>query len=203
VSNTPDFESLAGGPDLGEEERSRLLTAHEALLAAGPPAELSPRLARAPRVDAHVVRIPSGRRRAMMVLAAALALVAFTVGASLNRPGSTAFAAAWTHPMKGTAAAPNAVATISGTKKDSAGNWQMRLQAAGLPKLRGREYYILWLTKHGRPIAECGSFVVGDGATVETFAEPYEVHEFDGWVVTRWRGPKSPTGPALLKTQTV
>ena len=41
---------------------------------------------------------------------------------------------------------------------------------------------------------------MSDGTTVATFAEPYEVHEFDGWVVTRWRAPKAPLGPALLKT---
>jgi hypothetical protein len=102
--------------------------------------------------------------------------------------------------MRPTAAAPNAWASLSGTQRDSAGNWKMLLKTGGLPQLAGKQYYILWLTKNGRPVAACGTFLVGDGTTVETFAEPYEVHDFDGWVVTKWSGPKAPMGPALLKT---
>jgi hypothetical protein len=200
---TPDFESLVGGADLAEDERARLLAAHEALLIAGPPAELSPALARAPRVDAAVVAFPSGRRRATWLLAAAVALVAFALGTATSQKSGGAFAATWTHEMRGTTAAPKAWAAISGTKKDAAGNWKMLLKTTGLPKLQGKDYYILWLTKHGRPVAQCGTFVVGGGTTVATFAEPYEVKEFDGWVVTLWRGPKAPQGPALLKTASV
>jgi hypothetical protein len=200
---TPDFESLVGEGDLPAEERARLLSVHEALIIAGPPAELPPALARAPHVEAEIVRFPSGRRRATWAVAAAVALVAFALGTATSQKKEQAFAAAWTHEMQGTAAAPHAWASISGTKRDSAGNWKMLFKTTGLPQLHGNEYYILWLTKHGRPVAECGSFLVNGDTTVATFAEPYEVHEFDGWVVTRWRGPKTPTGPALLKTPTV
>jgi hypothetical protein len=195
-----DFESLVGGADLTEGERSQLLSAHEALLLAGPPAELSPALAGAPRVDAEVVALPRGRRRAAWLLAAAIALVAFALGTTTNRYGGEAFAAAWTHQLQPTKAAPaGAWASIAGSKRDSAGNWKMLLKTGGLPQLHGKDYYVLWLTKNGKPVAECGTFLVKDGTTVATFAEPYEVKEFDGWVVTHWRGPKAPVGPALLK----
>jgi hypothetical protein len=199
-----DFETLVGGTDLGDEERARLLRAHDALLGAGPLAALPPHMAEAPHVTAEVVPLPSGRRRSYLLIAAAVALVAFALGsATAGKKEAAPFHAAWTHPMRGTPLAPQARATISGTEKDAAGNWKMLFKTTGLPKLSGKEYYVLWLTKHGRPIAECGSFVVGDGTTVAAFAEPYEVHEFDGWVVTRWKGPKAPVGKPLLKTATI
>lgn len=198
-----DFETLAGGPDLGEDERARLLTAHEAVLAAGPLAELPSHLAHAPKVEAAVVPFPSGRRRSYFVIAAAVALVAFALGSATAGKKEARFDAAWTHPMRGTPLAPIARATISGTERDSAGNWKMLLKTTGLPTLSGKQYYVLWLTKHGRPVAECGTFLVGDGTTVATFAEPYEVHEFDGWVVTLWKGPKAPVGKPFLKTATI
>jgi hypothetical protein len=199
----PDFESLVGGDDLDAQERARLLAAHEALLIAGPPAELPPALVRAPRPEAVVVALPSGRRRSTLLVAAAIALVAFALGTATSRKSGDAFAATWTHELRGTAAAPHAWAAISGTKKDRAGNWKMLLKTTGLPQVHGKKYYVLWLTKHGRPVAQCGTFLVGDGTTVATFVEPYEVQEFDGWAVTLWRGPKTPTGPALLRTAAV
>ena len=198
-----DFETIAGGPDLGEDERARLLTAHEAVLAAGPLAELPPHLAQAPKVEAAVVPFPSGRRRSYYIIAAAVALVAFALGSATAGKKEPKFAAAWTHPMVGTALAPGAKATIAGTTKDSAGNWDMLFKTTGLPKLHGKQYYVLWLTKHGHPVAVCGSFLVGDGTTAATFVEPYEVHEFDGWAVTLWKGPRAPVGKPLLQTATI
>jgi hypothetical protein len=198
--STPDFEELIGAAELDPDERSMLLGAHEALLAAGPPAELPPRLARAPRPAAAVVSLPSGRRRSMLLLAAAIALVAFTFGTAVGHRNGQAFAASWKKEMHGTPVAPHATALISGSKANRSGNWTMLLQTAGLPRLQGKQYYILWLTKHGKPVVQCGSFVVGSGVTAERFAEPYEVKEFDGWVVTLWRGPSSKPGPVLLRT---
>lgn len=198
-----DFETLVGGDDLRDEERARLLLAHEALLSAGPLAELPPHMAEAPHVGAAVVALPSGRRRSYFVLAAAVALVAFALGSATAGKKEAPFAAAWTHPMVGTQLAPGAKATIAGSKKDSAGNWKMVFKTTGLPKLHGKQYYVLWLTKNGRPVAVCGSFVVGDGTTVASFAEPYEVHEFDGWAVTLWKGPRAPVGKPLLQTATI
>jgi hypothetical protein len=199
-----DFETMAGGPDLGEAERMRLLRAHDAVIAAGPLAELPPHMAQAPQVGAEVVALPSGRRRSYLLVAAAVALVAFAIGsATAGRKQAAPFAAAWTHPMTGTALAPGAKATIAGTETDSAGNWKMLFKTTGLPKVHGHQYYVLWLTKHGRPVAMCGSFLVGDGTTVATYVEPYEVHEFDGWAVTLWEGPKAPVGKPLLKTATI
>jgi hypothetical protein len=198
-----NFEALVGGDDLQDEERARLLRAHEALLAAGPLAELPPHLAQAPHVEAAVVTLPSGRRRSYFVLAAAAAVVAFALGSATAGKKEASFDAAWTHPMRGTALAPGAKASIAGTTKNADGNWKMVIKTTGLPKLDGNQYYILWLTKHGRPIAQCGSFVVGRGTTAMVFTEPYDVHEFDGWAVTLWKGPKAPVGKPLLKTATI
>jgi hypothetical protein len=202
--NTPDFEAIAGGDDLDEREREQLLAAHEALLEAGPLPELPPNLANAPRMDrGEVVKLPNTRRRATILIAAAIALVAFALGAVTNGKDSGAFAAAWSYRMHGTANAPQAKALLEGSAKDASGNWTMRLTTTGLPQLQGIQYYEVWLTKNGKPVAQCGSFVVGSGTTVATFAEPYHVKAFDGWVVTLWRGPKSAKGPALLQTKTI
>jgi len=200
---TPEFEELVGGPDLAPEERARLLSAHDALVLAGPPAELSPSLRRAPKPEGEVVRMPSGRRRATLLLVAAAALIAFSLGVGVARQGGEAFAASWTLPMHGTVAAPTARATIAGAKADHAGNWRMQFEVRGLPRLRGEQYYVLWLTIKGRPIAECGQFKVGLGKTMATFTEPYKRTDFDGWVVTLWRGPKTPMGPVVLRTSEI
>jgi hypothetical protein len=58
----PDFEELVGG-DLEPRERERLLRVHEALVAAGPPPELTPDLA-APSTRARRSRSCRRTRRA-------------------------------------------------------------------------------------------------------------------------------------------
>jgi hypothetical protein len=199
----PDFEAIVGGDDLAPDERERLLGAHEALLIAGPPAELTAVLARVPRPGGEVRPFPSGRRRSFFTLVAAAVIVAFSLGVAVANRSPDAFAASWTKPMHGTGVAPHASASLSGAKPDRAGNWRMLVKVNGLPKLHGKQYYVLWLTRDGKAIAECGTFKVGPGATVATFTEPYKIKDFDGWVVTIWRGPRSGVGPVVLRTETV
>ena len=65
----PDFFDLVG--DEGTpEELERLRRAHDLLVAAGPPPELSPRLAEAPLGIGRTSRLPRRRRGAVLVLAA-------------------------------------------------------------------------------------------------------------------------------------
>ena len=70
----PDFDELVG-PDLDASERERLRRVHDALLAAGPPPDLGPRLGEPPVPSADVVPLAPRRRRriALVALAAALA----------------------------------------------------------------------------------------------------------------------------------
>ena len=109
--------------------------------------------------------------------------VGFLTGA-VTHNGSTR-SAVFVVSMHGTRAAPNALASIRLDDVDSAGNWPMRLTVQGLPKLTSGGYYELYLTRHGRIAATCGTFNVHGGRTVVRLNAPYRLARFDGWVVTR------------------
>ena len=68
---------------------------------------------------------------------------------------------------------------------DKAGNWPMRFTVQGLPQLPRGGYYELYLTRHGRIAAACGTFNVHGGRTTVSLNAPYHLREYDGWVVTR------------------
>jgi len=198
----PDFDELVGN-DVQPEERARLLKAHELLIAAGAPPELPPSLAEPSRVgEAEVVPFFNRRRHAALaVLAAALAAalfgIGFLVGHNNNPEG---FATKRVVALHRTAAAPaGAVASIALGKRNEAGNWEMILRVANLKKLPPGAYYTLWLTRKGRAVAPCGSFVVGGTAATEAlFTVYYTLKGFDGWVVTyQPRGHHEP-GRVLL-----
>jgi hypothetical protein len=186
TSRPPDFDELVG-EDVPAEERERLRGVHDLLVAAGPPAELSPALERAPSVGGAVHVLPRRRRGAVLLLAAALAAAAFGGGfltGAVTRGGGQKSAVV-VIPMHGTRAAPNALASISLQEVDKAGNWPMRFTVQGLPKLSGGGYYELYLTRHGRIAATCGTFNVHGGRTTVRLNAPYRLRGFDGWVVTR------------------
>jgi hypothetical protein len=200
TSRPPDFDELVGG-DLAADERSRLRGVHDLLVAAGPPAELSPELERAPSVGGAVHFLPQRRRGAVLLLAAALAAAAFGGGfltGAFTRGGATKSAVV-VIPMHGTGAAPNALASISLEDVDKAGNWPMRFTVQGLPKLPRGGYYELYLTRHGRLAAACGTFNVHGGRTTVRLNAPYKLKGFDGWVVTRHLPgrPEESTRPVL------
>jgi hypothetical protein len=181
VSRVPDFDELVGG-DLESAERERLLRVHEALLAAGPPPELSPSAA-APATEEPTRLVPRPRRGALLALAAALGILVFALGVlagvATERPGTFD-----TIHMTGTPAAAGARATIELFDVDEAGNWPMEIRVEGLgPSPRGTPYE-LWLTSAGEPGVLCGSFLAEeDGTTVVPMNAPYRLREFDGWVV--------------------
>jgi hypothetical protein len=185
TTRPPDFDELVG-EDLAADERARLRGVHDLLVAAGPPAELSPALERAPSVGGTVHFLPRRRRAAVLLVAAALAAAVFGGGflaGAVTHGGATESA---THviPMHGTAAAPNALASIALLTADKAGNWPMRFTVQGLPKLPRGGYYELYVTKHGRITASCGVFNVHGGRTVVSLNAPY-TKGFDGWIVTK------------------
>jgi hypothetical protein len=200
TSRPPDFDELVGG-DLAADERARLRGVHDLLVAAGPPAELSPELERAPSVEGTVRFLPRRQRGAVLLLAAALAAAAFGGGflAGAVTHGGRAKSAVAVIPMHGTPAAPNALASISLEDVDNAGNWPMRFTVQGLPKLPRGGYYELYLTRHGRIAATCGTFNVHGGRTTVSLNAPYKLKGFDGWVVTRHLPgrPEEATRPLL------
>ncbi len=103
--------------------------------------------------------------------------------------------------MRGTEAAPDALASIQLGRRDDGGNWPMMLTVQGLEPLPGRGYYELFLTRDGKPIAQCGSFDVEDeGQTKVRLSAAYDLSRFDGWVVLKHVPPAPPSDEILLTT---
>ena len=183
---TPHFDDLVDDLD-GEEERERLRRVHDLLLAAGPPPELTPKLAEPKPPTADILQFPKRRHAAAAIAAAAIAVVAFGGGYLIgNTGGGDEFAARGTVTLSATSAAPqNARASIKLGERDEAGNWQMIVTVGGLPKLESHAYYRLWLQHGKRVTLPCGDFVVDgtdDRATVR-FTVSYEVEPGDRWIV--------------------
>jgi Anti-sigma-K factor rskA len=188
----PDFDDIVGA-DVSAEERERMRTAHELLVRASPPPELSPELDAVPWPDEALA--PLGLRRrgrerrrswlALAAAAAAIALVAFVIGQGTGSK-STRFESLATKRMHGTSVVPRATATIEIGKRGSDGNWPMLIDVLNLPPAPEGGYYILWLSRDGKPIAPCGSFNTRAGfETVVRLSAAYPFHGFDGWIVTR------------------
>jgi len=197
VSRSPDFDELVG-PEVGGEARERLRRTHELLVAAGPPPELSPELAAGPTLAMTLGRRPGRARRRLYLLAAAAIAVAavFLGGYVAGNRGGSGVAAVRTLELRGTAAAPGALASLR-ILPGSGGNWPMRLTVTGLPKLPRRAYYEVFLVRGGKEWAPCGTFLApgGDRAVTVTLNAPYRLRPGDRWLVTR-RGPGA-TAPGV------
>jgi hypothetical protein len=179
----PEFDDLVG-EEVPAEERARLLRAHEALLAAGPPPDL-PRSLAAPGVPGL-----SGTRRrsAALALAATLLLTAFGAGyAVAEHRADEAFETDFVVEMFGTTSAPPVVASLVVGVKDDDGNWPMKMTVSGLEALPAGKRYELVLTRNGRPAASCGTFAIEDGQTIVYLNAPYRLRRYDGWAITRER----------------
>jgi hypothetical protein len=198
----PDFVDLVG--DEGTpEELERLRRAHQMLIAAGPPPELSPRLAEAPgaRGSARSTWGPGRRRGAAFLLAAGVAAAAFGIGFLVGDRGSGDF------PSEGKpiamhapdrAADQTARGSVLIGERDEVGNWPLLVRISGLKPLPKGRWYELYLTQQGKITAWCGAFSVKDrGRTTVRFSVPYKLKGFDGWVVT---SSKRPRDQVLLTT---
>jgi len=198
----PDFDDLVGEEVTGAE-RERLFAAHRALLAAGAPPELSPRLEHPPKPpSARVVRLPQRRRFAALVAAAAVAAVVFAAGFTGGWVGRGGFASV-VGPvrMEGTAAAPGALASIRIGKPDRSGNWPSQMSVRGLPPLPQGGYYLLYLTRKatGRRVVVCTAFAVRRGTTTVTFNFPGNL-KGAGWIVVRELPGHAEDGRVLMTT---
>ena len=181
---------IGAAEDLTAAERDRLRRVHDLLLDVGAPPEAPERL-RAPGVR----RLPTRRRPLTALLAAALAAAAFGAGylAGTRDAGSETVR---TIPMTGIGEGRGASASIELLPEDEAGNWPMDVHVSGLePNARGGDWYELWLTQDGKPIASCGRFTVQADRTTVRLTVPYRLRSYDGWIVTR-RG----SDEALLTT---
>lgn len=187
MSDTPNFRDLVGeGLPPGEQER--LERVHELLIAAGPPPELPPELEEPPDGRRNVRQFdPTGlpRRRvgAALALAAAIALIAFLGGYITGHSKSPPFESVRSVALVN----DQAQATVSFGPRDANGNTPMLLRVAGLKKLEARDYYVLYMTKNGKPVVVCGSFNVGGPqSTTLRFPVAYDPGKFNGLEIARW-----------------
>jgi hypothetical protein len=196
----PDFDELAEGAT--PEERPRLRRAHEALLAAGAPPELSPQLTDAPTTAPRLSFLAHRRRELAFVLAAALVAIAFGVGFFLGNNGDE-FPESRSVAMHGVGTAQTASASILLGERDSVGNWPMLMRVRGLKPVENG-WYELFLTKEGKKIASCGTFAVREtGVTEVRLSVAYDLKNFDGWVIVAYDAETHKTGPPLLSTEDV
>lgn len=187
MNREPDFDGLVG-TETSDVERERLRGAHELLLQAGPPPELTPRLQKAPNFTVARLRPRlTTKRRALLLIAAALSVAAvFAAGYGVgNRGGSATATPVAQLSLKGTSLAPRAHATLDVWSARS-GNWPMTLSVTGLPKLPTRTYYEVYLVRNGKPWGSCGTFRAGGSGTLTVkLNAPYSLRTSDSWVVTR------------------
>jgi hypothetical protein len=202
VNREPEFDELIGAETRGAE-RERLRGVHELLLQAGQPAELPPELAKAP--DFGVVRLQrrTVKRRAMLLLAAALSIAAvFVAGYAVadHRNSPSAAAPPRTLALQGTKLAPHARATLEVWRSRS-GNWPMTLSVVDLPRLPRHTYYEVYLVRDGKPWGSCGTFRVKDDsrAVTLTLNAPYSLKAGDSWVVTRTGAGGGEPGRTVLR----
>jgi hypothetical protein len=202
----PDFEELVGH-DLPEAERARLRRVDSMLRSVPAPPPAVPA-----RIESAVVslaqpraRVWTPRRVAFAVpLAAALALVFFALGALVGGGGEN-FDERATVRMQPTAQTPaearSASAVIRVGEADENGNWPLRLEVEGLPRLPKGGYYALWLSKDGEFGATCGSFAMGEGETTATWTVSYPLGDYDAWVITAYlpNEPVATERPWLLE----
>src|SRR5262245_38397484 len=175
--------------------------AHELLLRAGPPPELTPRLKAGPNLGVLPLRQQQRRRvvkrRSMLLLAAALSIVVvFAAGYAVakQQSGGGNPTGGRLLPLKGTTAAPHARATLE-VWRPQGENWPMTLSVAGLPK---NARYEVYLVRNGKPWGSCGSFVVSNSKPLSLkLNAPYELQKGDTWIVTRL-GAGSEPGRTVL-----
>ena len=177
------------------------------LVRASPPPELSPGLDAVPWPDEALAplglrRRGRERRRSWLGLAAgaaAIALVAFLIGQGTgSKPAQ--FEPVASKRMHGTVLEPRASATIEVGKRGPDGNWPMLVDLVNLPPAPDGGYYMLWLSRNGKPVAPCGSFNTRPNAeTVVRLSAAYSFKGVNGWIVTR-ELPGSHPGQLVMTT---
>ncbi len=197
----PDFRELVG--DEGTpKELARLQRAHDMLVAAGPPPELSPRLAEPPKTPERERRFHRWRPQAAFGLAAVVAAAAFGIGFLVGGHPNR-FPESRSVQMHGVGQLASAHATLALGAQDNAGNYPLEMTVHGLPGTPAGAWYELLLSKQGRPTLPCGSFAVDGGSVTVRLSVPYDLSQFpklfDGWVVTL-HVPRQKHVPVVMTT---
>jgi len=147
-----------------------------------------------PELKARVVGDPPRRtRRSSQIgaLAAAILLVTLFAGAlyaGLLAPSGTVAAA----PLSPTKLAPEASGEVR-VEESGADNARVRLEVAGLPKLRPDEYYELWFVRgDGQRISGGGFTVDREGRATVSLNAPSAARGYPGVGITLEESPGDP-----------
>jgi hypothetical protein len=213
MNRPPEFDELVDGAEQ-PEERERLRRVHELLVEAGPPPELSPALASiAPPTDRpetdederDLSWMPRRRLGAGVVLAGAVLAAMFGLGYlaggsdSDGGPTRAGLSIVRTAPLAGNT---EATGVVNVGRRDTDGNWPMIVTVRGLAPLTHGDYYILALSKKGKPVVTCGTFNVSDrGQRTLRMSAAYNLKGFDGWVVTRYDAKTHRETPVLWSSR--
>jgi hypothetical protein len=203
MTRPPNFDELVD-PDLDPAERERLRRMHDLLVTAGPPPELTPEFEAGPTLAMTLGRSTRRRvqrRTALLAAAVVVLLLAFLGGYIAGNGNDNGLANGRLLKLKGTKAAPAALASLRLQSVDTSGNWPMRLSVRGLPKLPPKGYYEVFLVREGKIYAPCGSFVVGsaDSTVSVQLNAPYRLRQGDSWVVTKQLPGVRKAGAVVLK----
>jgi hypothetical protein len=195
---SPDLHDLIG-EDGTPEERRRLERVHDLLLASSPPPELPRSLEQAPQPGGRLVRFPGRRLELAFAVAASAVAVGFGIGYLVGNTGG--FSSPYpSRAMHGVGALASASATIEVAAEEGDGNWPLRFTVTGLKRLPHGAWYTLYLTNHGKRMLSCGTFNTANGGkTVVQMNVPYDLREYDGWIVVE-SGPMADTTQTLLTT---
>jgi hypothetical protein len=201
VTPPRDVRDLVGD-DVPGDELERLARVHNLILQAGPPPELPPSLARPPAErEGALIPFLARRRSTLVGLVAAAVLAAFAIGYVVGGRTTDFEAVAEAPPMVGVGPERDARATIALGAVDDVGNWTLELQVSGLAELPPQDYYSLYLSRKGEPIARCGTFRVGDGTTTVQMVVGYDRTRFDGWALAREKPRGEHPGPVVMVTR--
>jgi hypothetical protein len=179
-----DFRDLIGD-DLGPEELAQLERVDRLLRSVpAPPPEVPASLDRAVDRIGTERRLWTPRRLVVAVaLGATLAALFFGVGRWTEDSGTDYRSSV---PLRATSNAASATGQIRIADRDpSTGNQELELTVAGLPKLSGGNYYVLWLAKDGKYAGTCGTFNVGAGTTTVDMTVSYRLSDYDAWVISQ------------------
>jgi hypothetical protein len=208
VTRPPEFDEFIDAAEQ-PEERERLRRVHELLIEAGPPPELSPALASvAPPADApteederDVSWMPRRRLGAGVVLAGAVLAATFGLGylaGGSDSDGGQTSAGVEIVETASLTGAGGASGVVNVGQRNADGNWPMIVTVRGLAPLTGGDYYIVALSRNGKPVVTCGTFNVADrGQRSFRMIAAYDLKGFDGWVVTHWDAKTRGETPVL------